>query len=99
MSKVPLIEENPGNTKRVTVVPEEFGHTVLQAADAAAGIRLARNPATILIVDDDAFNLKLAVTVLTQAGYEVQSADGGEAAVSRIENARQPDASAWMLSK
>jgi two-component system cell cycle response regulator DivK len=35
--------------------------------------------AKILVVDDDAFNLKLAVTVLTQAGHEVLSADGGEA--------------------
>jgi len=42
--------------------------------------------AKILVVDDDARNLKLAVTVLEQAGYEVLSAgsgaDGIEAALA-----------------
>ena len=33
--------------------------------------------AKILVVDDDAWNLKLAVTVLEQAGHEVLSAEGG----------------------
>jgi two-component system, cell cycle response regulator DivK len=37
--------------------------------------------AKILVIDDDAGNLKLAVTVLTKAGHEVLSADGGEAGV------------------
>ncbi len=38
--------------------------------------------ARILVVDDDLFNLKLAVTVLTQAGHEVLSAGGGEEGVA-----------------
>jgi two-component system cell cycle response regulator DivK len=38
--------------------------------------------AKILVVDDDPFNLKLAVTVLTQAGHEVLSASGGEVGVA-----------------
>lgn len=38
--------------------------------------------AKILVVDDDTFNLKLAVTVLTQAGHEVLSAGGGEEGVA-----------------
>ena len=33
--------------------------------------------ARILVVDDDAMNLRLAVTVLEQAGHEVLSAEGG----------------------
>lgn len=33
--------------------------------------------ARILVVDDDARNLRLAVTVLEQAGHEVLSAEGG----------------------
>jgi two-component system cell cycle response regulator DivK len=33
--------------------------------------------AKILVVDDDARNLKVAVTVLEQAGHEVLSAEGG----------------------
>lgn len=33
--------------------------------------------AKILVVDDDATNLRLAVTVLEQAGHEVLSAQGG----------------------
>jgi len=33
--------------------------------------------AKILVVDDDARNLRLAVTVLEQAGHEVLSAEGG----------------------
>ena len=46
--------------------------------------------AKILVVDDDAFNLKLAVTVLTQADHEVFSADGGEAGVA-LALATMPD--------
>ena len=41
--------------------------------------------AKILVVDDDARNLRLAVTVLEQAGHEVLSAEGG---VEGIEAAR-----------
>ena len=33
--------------------------------------------ARILVVDDDAMNLRLVVTVLEQAGHEVLSAEGG----------------------
>ena len=33
--------------------------------------------AKILVVDDDAWNLKLAITVLEQAGHEVLSAESG----------------------
>lgn len=35
-----------------------------------------------LVVDDDAFSLKLAITVQQQAGYEVFSADHAEAGVA-----------------
>lgn len=38
--------------------------------------------ARILVVDDDASNLKLALTVLQQAGHEVLTAEGGEAGVA-----------------
>lgn len=38
--------------------------------------------AKILVVDDDASNLKLAVTVLGQAGHEVRSASGGAEGVA-----------------
>ena len=37
--------------------------------------------ARILVVDDDARNLRLAVTVLEQAGHEVLSAEGGAAGI------------------
>jgi len=37
--------------------------------------------AKILVVDDDARNLRLAVTVLEQAGHEVRSAAHGEAGI------------------
>ncbi|MEW6312945.1 MAG: response regulator [Pseudomonadota bacterium] len=38
--------------------------------------------AKILVVDDDAKNLKLAVTVLEQAGHEVRGASGGAEGVA-----------------
>ncbi|PKO62007.1 MAG: response regulator [Betaproteobacteria bacterium HGW-Betaproteobacteria-18] len=38
--------------------------------------------AKILVVDDDATNLRLALTVLEQAGHEVLSADGGAEGVA-----------------
>ena len=37
----------------------------------------AIKPARVLVVDDDARNLRLAVTALEQAGHEVLSAEGG----------------------
>ena len=37
--------------------------------------------AKILVVDDDARNLRLAVTALEHAGYEVLSAEGGAEAI------------------
>lgn len=38
--------------------------------------------AKILVVDDDAMNLRLAVTVLEQAGHEVLGAQGGAEGVA-----------------
>lgn len=38
--------------------------------------------ARILVVDDDPYNLKLATTVLEQAGHEVIAADGGAQGVA-----------------
>ena len=38
--------------------------------------------AKILVVDDDALNLRLAVTVLEQAGHDVLSAEGGAEGVA-----------------
>ena len=40
--------------------------------------------AKILVVDDDARNLRLAATVLERAGHEVLSAAGGEGMVQRM---------------
>ena len=41
--------------------------------------------AKILVVDDDARNLRLAATVLGRAGHEVSSAEGGaEGMVQRM---------------
>lgn len=44
--------------------------------------------AKILVVDD-AFNLKLALTVLAQAGHEVFTAAGGEAGVAALLQGRR----------
>ena len=46
--------------------------------------------AKILVVDDDPFNLKLALTVLAQAGHKVLTAAGGEAGVAAAQ-AHAPD--------
>lgn len=46
--------------------------------------------AKCLVVDDDAMNLKLAITVLEQAGYEVLSAQNGAEGVE-IAIAHHPD--------
>lgn len=40
-------------------------------------------PETILIVDDDAANRELLEAILTEAGYRVEQADGGAAALTR----------------
>src|SRR3989304_7017345 len=46
--------------------------------------------ARILVVDDDARNLRLAVSVLEQAGHEVLSAEGGAEGVE-VALAHAPD--------
>ena len=46
--------------------------------------------AKILVVDDDARNLRLAVTLLEQAGHEVLSAEGGSEGVAAA-HAHMPD--------
>ena len=46
--------------------------------------------ALILVVDDDRTNLKLAVTALESAGYDVACVEGGEAAV-RLSRQHAPD--------
>lgn len=46
--------------------------------------------AKILVVDDDAVNLRLAATVLEQDGYEVLSAQGGAEGVA-VALAQAPD--------
>lgn len=46
--------------------------------------------AKILVVDDDAVNLKLAATVLEQSGHEVLSAQGGAEGVA-VALAQAPD--------
>lgn len=46
--------------------------------------------ARILVVDDEATNLRLAATVLKQAGHEVLIADGGAAGVA-VALAHAPD--------
>ena len=45
---------------------------------------------TILVVDDDALNLRLAVTLLEQAGYETLSAQGGAEGIE-VALAHAPD--------
>ncbi len=46
--------------------------------------------ATILVVEDNPHNLKLALLVLKKAGHEVLSADSGETGL-QIASAQQPD--------
>lgn len=40
---------------------------------------------TILVVDDDAMNLKMAEMILKKNGYEVKKADSGQAALELLE--------------
>jgi len=52
MSRILIVEDNPTNMKFVVTVLENAGHQTLQAADAAAGIRLAREALPNLIFMD-----------------------------------------------
>ncbi len=42
MARILIVEDNPQNMKLAAFVLETAGHEILQAADAAAGIELAR---------------------------------------------------------
>lgn len=52
MSTVLVVEDNPANMTFVVTVLESAGHQVLQAEDAATGIRLAREAHPDLIFMD-----------------------------------------------
>ena len=52
MSKVLVVEDNPNNMRFAAVVLGKFGHTVLQAINAADGILLARQALPDLIFMD-----------------------------------------------
>lgn len=52
MSTVLVVEDNPANMMFVVTVLESAGHQVLQAEDAATGIRLAREAHPDLIFMD-----------------------------------------------
>lgn len=41
---------------------------------------------SILVVDDDAMNLRLAEMILTKKGYEVKKADSGQAALALLQS-------------
>lgn len=48
------------------------------------------NPFTILIVDDDEFNLRLLAYILTDGGYTVREAQSGSAALASLKESN-PD--------
>lgn len=52
MSLILIVEDNPTNMKFVVSVLENAGHQVLQAGDAATGIRVARQALPDLIFMD-----------------------------------------------
>ena len=52
MAKVLVIEDNPTNMKLAVLLLETAGHTVIAAADAEAGLTLARDGQPDLILMD-----------------------------------------------
>lgn len=52
MTTILIVEDNPGHMKLATVLLERFGYAVLGAANAAAGLRLAREGHPDLILMD-----------------------------------------------
>ena len=52
MARVLVIEDNPTNLKLATFLLQSAGHTVLSAADAEAGLMLARGEQPNLILMD-----------------------------------------------
>ena len=52
MAKVVVIEDNPANMKLATFILESAGHAVLGAANAEAGLTLARDEQPDLILMD-----------------------------------------------
>jgi two-component system cell cycle response regulator DivK len=52
VARVLVVEDNPANMKLTTFLLESAGHTVLAAADAEAGLTLAREELPALILMD-----------------------------------------------
>jgi two-component system, cell cycle response regulator DivK len=52
MAKILVVEDNPANMKLARFLVESAGHTVLSAADAEAGLMLARGEHPDLILMD-----------------------------------------------
>ena len=52
MARILIVEDNPANMKLATLLLEKAGHTALCAADAEAGLSMARADAPDLILMD-----------------------------------------------
>lgn len=52
MSRILVVEDNPANMKLAAFLLEKEGHEVLRAADAAEGLRLARERRAELVLMD-----------------------------------------------
>jgi two-component system cell cycle response regulator DivK len=52
MATILIVEDNPSNLKLTTFLLQQAGHAVISAADAEAGLRLARDKLPNLILMD-----------------------------------------------
>lgn len=88
------LDENPRPTA-VLQEPEERdsqadtqAHTRSEFRESAGPSRPAqRIDITVLVVDDNAINLKVACAILSKFGYSVRTADGGRDAIAQVDHA------------
>ncbi|MEO0322663.1 MAG: ATP-binding protein [Myxococcota bacterium] len=86
MDGVLEVASAPGRGSRFHFsVPLEACSPLTLAEEPQVSAGAAALPLKVLVVDDDAVNRTIAAKLLAREGIEVQTVDGGEAALARVE--------------
>ena len=82
-------------TVRLPLPVTQAPHAVEEEAAPEAAPEMSR--ARLLLVEDNAINMEIALMILTQAGFEVETAENGQIALDRVREAEPGHFSAVLM--